>query len=79
MHIWPSQILREVLMGNMALEDAPASIQSWATLEIYQAARLVCDAGGLQARRAMLAKIPAKIRPHVEAEVKRLWNQPFAR
>lgn len=79
MHIWPSAILREVLSGHMALEDAPKSVQSWATLEIYEAARLVCNAGGLEARRTMLAKIPAKIRPHVEAEVKRLWTQPPTR
>ncbi len=74
MHLWPSHYLRQVLMGNMALEDAPAAVQSWARLEIYEGARAVLNAGGLEKRRAMLARIPEKIRPHVEAEVRRLWT-----
>ena len=58
----------------MALENAPPSVQSWARLEIHDGAVAVMNAGGLEARRAMLQRIPAKIRPHVEARVMELWK-----
>ncbi len=70
---WPSAILRDVLMGHMAMEDAPLSVQSWARLPIHQAATEICDMGTLEERRRALAKIPERIRPYVETEIRRIW------
>jgi len=65
--------LKEVLSGHLALEDAPASIQSWARFPIFEGAKEIVLMENREQRAAELQKIPAKIRPHVEAEVKRLW------
>lgn len=71
----PSQWLAQVLSGQIKMENAPASIQSWARFEIYQGAREVVRMGLVEDRRAAMAKIPPSIRPYVEAEVKRIWPQ----
>lgn len=69
----PSLILRRVLMGELPMRDAPDSIQSWARFPIYQAAKQIIAVKELGNRRNMLGKIPATVRPYVEAEIKRLW------
>ena len=76
----PSDELRELLTGKTAWEDAKPSIRSWARLPIYQAAVRVLDEPGKGERRNMLARIPAPIRPLVEAEALALWRarQPRA-
>lgn len=68
-HWW----LREILQGNIALEEAPASIQSWARHPIFEGAREIVLMENREERLAELAKVPARIRPHVEREVKRIW------
>ena len=70
----PSEQLADLLRGKMAWDEAPEAIRSWARLEIYRGACAVLDQPGKGDRRNMLGLIPAAIRPHVEAEAKRLWN-----
>tara|TARA_R110000822_G_scaffold229393_1_gene361639 strand:+ start:865 stop:1116 length:252 start_codon:yes stop_codon:yes gene_type:complete len=70
----PSEQLEDLLMGRVAWDDAPASIRSWARLPIFDAAQTILAAPDKGTRRNMLGKIPAPIRPRVEAEVKRLWG-----
>ena len=70
----PSEKLRSLLTGATAWEDADPAIRSWARLTIHNAAKTICDADTRQRRQALLNKIPASIRPHVEARVKYLWH-----
>jgi len=74
----PSQWLDDLLRGKILMADAPEAIQSWARLPIYQAARQIIAEPEAGARRNMLGKIPAPIRPYVEDEVKRLWPNRHA-
>ena len=69
----PSARLEAVLSGHVAWDDAPAGIQSWARFAFYEAACEILKAQGKTARRNMLLRIPPSMRPHVEAEAKRLW------
>lgn len=69
----PSEQLRDLLSGKIAWGDAPSSIRSMAQLPIYQAAVTILDAPDKGTRRNMLGKIPAAVRPYVEAEAKRIW------
>lgn len=69
----PSRWLHEILSGQIDMKAAPESIQSWARFPIYQGAVEIVKMHGVDARREALAKIPAPIRPYVEAEIKRIW------
>lgn len=69
----PSEQLRNLLMGKIAWDDAPVSIRSWAQFEIHKAAREVLSLESKGDRRNALGRIPAHIRPRVEAEARRLW------
>jgi hypothetical protein len=69
----PSEQLVELLSGKTAWEDAPASIRSWAGLEIYRAACAILAEPEKGNRRNMLGRIPRSIRPHVEAEARRVF------
>ena len=51
------------------------SIQSACSLYIYQGACSVLDLPDIEARRAALARLPALIRPHIEAEIRKLWEE----
>ena len=73
-HWRPSVKLRDLLMGRTAWDDADPAIQSVAGFEIYKAAKAILAMDGKGARRNALGKIPAPMRPRVEAEVKRLWS-----
>lgn len=70
----PSEWLDDLLRGKIVMADAPEAIRSWARLPIHQAAQEILSAPDIGARRNMLGKIPAPIRPYVEAEIKRLWQ-----
>lgn len=70
----PSETLNRVLDGRLAMTNAPASIQSQARLAFYDAACEVLKVTDIEKRRSMLKRIPALVRPYVEAEVKRLWT-----
>ena len=69
----PSEKLADLLRGKTAWDDAPEAIRSCARLEIYRGACAVLDQPSKEERRNMLARLPAAIRPHVEAEAKRIW------
>lgn len=70
----PSEQLEDLLMGRVDWDSAPDAIKSWARKPIFDAAQTILAAPDKGARRNMLGKIPAAIRPRVEAEVKRLWG-----
>ena len=70
----PSAIIHAVLSGKMNLHDAPKAIQSACSFHIYQGAAAVLEGKTKADRQRRLAKIPAKVRPHVEAEALRLFR-----
>ena len=69
----PSVKLAALLAGKTAWTDADEAIRSMARLPIHNAAVMIRDEPSRQRRAAMLAKIPATIRPQVEARVKEIW------
>ena len=69
----PSVKLAALLAGKTAWADADEAIRSMARLPIHNAAVMIRDEPSRQRRAAMLAKIPASIRPHVEARVIEIW------
>ena len=70
----PSVQLSRVLSGDVTLDDAPASIQSWARFHIYQTARGIIALESKQERRDAMLRVPASIRSMVESEGRRLWG-----
>lgn len=70
----PKWWLDEVLSGRIDMKNAPASIQSWARFAIYQGAVEIIRMEWKEARAEALGRIPEKIRPYVEGEVRRLWT-----
>ena len=79
MPIWrgrrPSDRIRAVLMGQVALESEDAGIQSVCSKYIFDGATAVLKLKTKEARRAALDRAPALIRPHLEREVIRLYNR----
>ena len=69
----PSVKLAALLAGKTAWDDADDAVRSMARLPIHNAAVMIRDEPSRPRRAAMLAKIPATIRPHVEARVKEIW------
>ena len=69
----PSEQLRELLAGRIAWDDAHPAIRSVASRDIFKAAKMIIAAPDKSTRRKMLLKVPAKIRPQVEAEITRQW------
>jgi len=63
-----------VLAGEIPVGQAPRAVQSWAQFFIYQGAEEVLTFENVDERRAALGKLPALVRPLVEAEVRRLWE-----
>ena len=80
LNMWPSDVpkpsdqLRDLMMGKLAWDDAPDAIRSVARKPIYDAAVTILAAPDKGTRKNMLGRIPAAMRPHVEAEVMRMWN-----
>lgn len=70
----PSVKLAALLAGKVAWADADDAIRSMARLPIHNAAVMIRDEPSRPRRAAMLAKIPATIRPHVEARVIEIWD-----
>ena len=69
----PSQWLHLILTGQIDMEDAPPSVQSWARLPIFQGACDIIKLDTPEQRKAELAKIPPRVRPWVESEILRIW------
>lgn len=76
MTIWgdkrPSERVRAVLQGKVALESEDQGIQSVCSKHIYDGANSVLKLSTREARRAALDRVPALIRPHLEREILRL-------
>jgi len=62
------------MIGKICLEDQQDGIRSACQFPIYQAAKIILDLTNKQRRREAINDYPEKIRPHIEAEVRRLWN-----
>lgn len=79
MSIWrgkrPTDRIRAVLMGKVALESEEAGIQSVCSKYIFDGATAVLKLKTKEARRAALDRAPALIRPHLEREVMRLFRR----
>lgn len=80
MGIWPndrppSVRIRDVLTGRVRLEDEDPAIQSVCSKHIYDGAIDVLSKPTKEARRKFLDRIPASIRPHVEAEARRIFKE----
>lgn len=74
-HEWrPSFRIKQVLSGKVKLEDEDQGIQSACSFHIYKGAVSILSMTTLQARRDALSKLPEAIRPHVEKEVRRLFD-----
>ena len=69
----PSEQLYDLLMGKASWDDAPESIRSWAQKPIYDAACQILDMPTKATRQKALGRIPAAIRPKIEAEILRLY------
>lgn len=65
--------LHQFLTGAMGRDEIPAAVASWSQFFIYQGAREIVLMPTRDERMAALDKIPSKVRPYVEAEVKELW------
>jgi hypothetical protein len=76
MPIWrgkrPSDRIRAVLQGKVALEDEDQGIQSVCSKYIFDGAKAILGLSTKEARRAALDRAPELIRPHLEREVLRL-------
>lgn len=70
----PSEQLDALLRGEMMWIEAPPAIRSWAQMAFYDAARQIMAGKDRAARNRMLSRVPAGLRPMVEAEVERLWS-----
>ena len=70
----PSVKLAALLAGKTAWDDADDAVRSMARLPIHNAAVMIREEPSRQRRAAMLAKIPATIRPQVETRVKEIWD-----
>lgn len=79
MSIWrgkrPSDRIKAVLMGRVPLEQEDESIQSACSKYIYDGAKSILSIKDKERRRKALDKVPALIRPHIEAEVMRLFRR----
>lgn len=79
MTIWtrtkrPSDRIKDVLNGKVKFEDEADAIRSACSFYFYEAACVIVDLPTKEKRRKALNRIPETIRPHVEAEVMRLWK-----
>jgi hypothetical protein len=63
------------MAGKRRLEDQSPSIISACSFPIYKAAKEILEIESKQGRVNALAMHPEAIRPHIEAEVRRLWKK----
>ncbi len=78
MSIWrgrrPSDRIKAVLMGKVRLEDEDQGIQSVCRKHIYDGAKSLLAIPDREKRRRALDRLPALIRPHIEAEALRQFR-----
>ena len=69
-----AQALEDLLTGKVTPEQADPRIMLWAEHAIWTAACEILSLTNLDDRRKALNNIPETIRPYVEREVKRMWE-----
>lgn len=78
MSIWsgrrPSDRIKAVLMGKVRLEDEDQGIQSVCSKHIFDGAKSLLAIPDKEKRQKALARLPALIRPHIEAEALRQFR-----
>jgi len=60
--------------GEIELSDQSGPIQSACSRYIYEDACKVLDLPTKDERRVALNKVPVLLRPHIEKEVKKIWE-----
>lgn len=70
-----SQKLADLMEGRILWDDADPSIRSWARLPIYNAAQGILKMPK-EKRRAAIDRAPVSVRPHLEAEIMRIYRLP---
>lgn len=68
-----SQKLADLMEGRTEWDDADEAIRSWARLPIYNVAEQILKMPK-EKRRAAIDRAPVSVRPHLEAEIMRLWK-----
>lgn len=68
--------LDDLMSGKTEWRDARDHIKTHARLHFVDAARQICAAQDVNARRKMLSKIPENVRPEVQSLVKAMWEKP---
>lgn len=71
----PSKRIENVLRGKVRIEDEDQGIQSACSFYIYEGAVEILSLKDRASRASALSKIPALIRPHVEMEARRIFEQ----
>jgi len=78
MPIWrgkrPSDRIKAVLQGKVRMEDEEPGIQSVCSKHIYDGAKSLLAIPDKEKRQRALARLPALIRPHIEAEALRQFR-----
>ena len=69
----PSDLIADVMEGKKPLEDMPEAIQSAVRLPIYEMACMILDMERSE-RQPFINNLPVLIRPHIEAETRRIYN-----
>ena len=69
----PSDLIADVMEGKKPLEDMPEAIQSAVRLPIYEMACMILDMERSE-RQPFINNFPVLIRPHIEAETRRIYN-----
>lgn len=65
--------LNQYLTGALPAEQIPPAVLSWSRFFIFEGAREIVLMDDKWERIAALSKVPERVRPLVEAEVKRIW------
>lgn len=69
--------LNQYLSGALDATAIPPAVLSWSRFFIFEGAREIVLMDTREERQSALNKIPKKIRPLIEAEVRRLWEVRF--
>lgn len=70
----PSRRIDRVLRGDVRLEDEDPAIQSACSKYIFDGAVELLSIQGKDARKRALARVPERIRPHIEREAWRIYD-----
>jgi hypothetical protein len=71
----PSVRIARVMRGEVDIGMEDQGIRSVCGAQFTSAAQFILAMQSKSQRRAALAKIPAKVMPHVEAEILRMWQK----